>query len=84
MLAPSTAKFAPLGAKPGVVMEDTIEFYATVTAIDLQKRTATLQFADGSTKTYKVRSDIDLTKRKPGEKVVFRSTEVLAIRLEKP
>jgi hypothetical protein len=31
-----------------------------------------------------VRHDVDLTKRSIGEKVVIRSTETLAISLEKP
>ena len=56
----------------------------TVTAIDQEQRTATLQFKDGSTKTLPVRDDIDLTLRKVGDRVVFRLTEKLAISVEKP
>ena len=53
-------------------------------AIDPGKRTATLRFEDGSTKTFPVRDDIDLSLRKVGEKVVFLVTEMIAISVEKP
>jgi hypothetical protein len=74
---------APKGAKPGGVVAETTEVIATVTAIDQDKRTATLTFDDGSTKTLPVRTDVDLSKRKVGEKVVFRVTETVAIRVAK-
>jgi hypothetical protein len=75
---------APLGAKPGVLTAETYQVTGTVTAIDLKKHKATLQFPDGSSKTVAVRQDVDLTKRKIGEKVVIRTTEVFAILIEKP
>jgi len=75
---------APVGAKPGAMAAETAQVTATVSAIDLKHHKATLRFADGSTKTVAVRQDVDLTKRKIGEKVVIRSTEMFAILLEKP
>lgn len=75
---------APLGAKPGAATAETVQVTATVTAIDLKNHKATLRFSDGSTKTIAVRQDVDLTKRKVGEKVVIRATEVLAVLIEKP
>ena len=75
---------APKGAQPGGLIAETTQITGTVTAIDPEKRTATLRFEDGSTKTFPVRSDVDLTKRKLGEKVVFRITEMIAISVEKP
>jgi hypothetical protein len=75
---------APKGAKPGGLVAQTTRITATVGAIDMKKRTATLRFEDGSTKTFSVRDDIDLSQRKVGEKVVFQVTEMLAIRVEKP
>lgn len=74
---------APKGAAPGGLMADTVQTVATVTAIDTKKRTATLRFQDDSEKTFAVRDDIDLTKHKIGEKVVFEVTEVLAIDVSK-
>jgi len=75
---------APKGSKPGAMTAETYQVTATVSAIDLKKRKATLLFPDGSLKTFPVRTDVDLTKRKVGEKVVIRTTEVFAILLEKP
>lgn len=75
---------APVGAKPGMMMADTVQVTATVSAINLKKHKATLQFPDGSTKQFAVRNDVDLSQRKVGEKVVIRSTETFVVLLEKP
>ncbi|MDO9581996.1 MAG: hypothetical protein Q7J24_02625 [Desulfomicrobium sp.] len=75
---------APKGAQPGGLVVASNQVTDTVTAIDHEQRTATLQFKDGSTKTLPVRDDIDLTLRKVGDQVVFRLTEKLAISVEKP
>jgi translation elongation factor P/translation initiation factor 5A len=75
---------APVGAKPGVFMANTVEVTAKVEAIDLEHRKATLRFPDGKSKTFKVRKDVDLTKGKLGDEVVIRTTEALAITVEKP
>jgi hypothetical protein len=44
----------------------------------------TLQFEDGTTHTVAVRPDVDLSKRKVGDKVVIRTTGALAIQVVKP
>jgi hypothetical protein len=75
---------APKGARPGGLAAGTTTVTAKVTAIDQKKRTATLRFEDGSTKTFPVRSDVDLKQRKVGEQVTFRVTERIAINVEKP
>jgi len=75
---------APKGAKPGGFMAGTVEVTATVSALDLKRHKATLRFPDGSTHTVAVRQDVDLTQRKVGEEVVIRTTESLAISVEKP
>jgi hypothetical protein len=75
---------APKGAKPGGLVAGTVQVTATVTAIDATNRKATVRFEDGSTKTFPVRADIDLSRRKVGEKVVFLVTEMIAISVEKP
>jgi len=75
---------APVGAKPGLVMANTVEVTARVEALDLEHRTATLRFPDGTTQSFKVRKDVDMTKAKIGDEVVFRATEALAISVEKP
>jgi hypothetical protein len=75
---------APKGAKPGGMMVETTRVTAKVTAIDAEQHTATLQFEDGSKHTVAVRPDVDLSKRKVGDKVVIRTTGALAIRVVKP
>ena len=75
---------APKGDQPGGLAAETIQVTAKVAAIDLEKRTATLRFEDGSTETFPVRADVDLSRHKVGEQLVFRVTEMIAIRVDKP
>ena len=75
---------APKGGQPGGLAAETIQVAGKVIAIDLEKRKATLQFEDGSTETFSVRPDIDLSRHQVGERVVFRVTEMIAIGIEKP
>ena len=75
---------APRNAKPGIMTSETYQITATVSAIDIKERTATLTFSDGSSKKFDVRSDVDLNKRKVGEMVVIRTSETFAIKMEKP
>ena len=82
--AAALVALAPKGAKPGGIVASTIQLTAKVTAIDLKHHKATLQFPDGTTRTVAVRNDVDLTKRQVGEEVVIRTTEALALSVEKP
>ena len=82
--AAALVALAPKGAKPGGIVASTVQITATVTAINLKRHKATLQFPDGSTKTVAVRKDVDLTQRKVGEEVVIRCTEAVAIQVERP
>jgi hypothetical protein len=75
---------APKGGRPGGVIADTTQVTATIMAIDPRGHTATLQFANGSFKTFPVRHDIDLGRYNAGEKVVFLLTNMIAIKVEKP
>jgi hypothetical protein len=75
---------APLGKKPGVAMATTEQLVATVTKINTKTRKATLTFSDGSSKTVKVRDDIDLSKHKVGDRVVIRLTDAYALKVESP
>ena len=77
-------ELAPKGAQPGGVVAEAVKVTATVTAIDQAKRTATVRFDDGTFETLPVRDDIDLSKRKVGEKVVFIVTQMVALSVEKP
>jgi hypothetical protein len=75
---------APKGAKPGGLTAETQQYTATITALNLKRRQATLRFPDGTARTFAVRKDVDLNQRKVGEKVVIRVTAAMAIAVEKP
>lgn len=80
----TTVALAPVGAKPGALIADTVEVTAKVSSIDLKQHKATLQFPDGTSKTFKVRPDVELTTESVGQEVVIRTTDALAISVEKP
>jgi len=75
---------APKGAKPGALVAETQQYTARISAINLKKRQATLLFPDGSSRTFAVRQDVDLSQRKVGEDVAFRVTMATAISVKKP
>jgi len=82
--AVSVIALAPIGAKPGGVLANTEEITAKVKAINIKKRKATLLFPVGTSHTFKVRPDVDMTRHSIGDEVVFRATEAMAISVEKP
>jgi len=82
--AAGVVALAPIGAKPGGVIANTEEITAKVKAIDLKHRKATLLFPDGTSHTFAVRPDVDMTKHAVGDEVVMRATEAVAISVEKP
>ena len=82
--AAAAVALAPLGEKPGALMASTVEITAKVKAIDTKHRKATLLFPDGTTKTFPVRPDVDMTKHRVGDEVVIRATEAIAVSVEKP
>ena len=69
--------------KPAGIAAEVTVVTADVVAIDQAKRTATLKFSDGKTKTISVRDDVDLSQHKVGEQVVFQMTEMVAINVVK-
>ena len=75
---------APKGAKPGIMMANTVELTAKVKSLNLKRHRATLEFPDGKSKTFDVRPDVDLTQVKLGDEVAIRATEALAISVERP
>jgi hypothetical protein len=80
----TTVTVAPAGEKPAVMAADTIEVTAKVVGINQKNREASLQFPDGTVRIVKVRPDVDMTKAKLGDEVVIRSTEDMAIKVERP
>ena len=75
---------APQGAKPGVVMTDTVEVTAEIVSLDRKKRRVTFEFVDGSAQTVKIARDLDLTQVQVGDSVRVQVTEAVAISVEAP
>jgi hypothetical protein len=61
-----------------------VQFTAKITSVDLKRHTATLQLPDGTSKTFNVRPDVELTKETVGVDVVIRVTAAVAVSVEKP
>jgi len=70
--------------KPEAGLANTKEVTAKVKSIDPGQHKVTLVYPDGSTHKLMVRNDVDLSKRKVGEEVVIRTTDAMAIKVEKP
>jgi len=75
---------APIGAKPGAVMADTVKITAKITAIDAQRRAVTLSLPDGTSKKVKAGKQVNLSAVKVGDNVTVQHTEAVAISVEKP
>lgn len=73
---------APEGSKPGLLMAETLELTAVIKAMDSTQRTATLQFADGSQRTVKVRPDVEMKPEYLGRELVLRMTSAVAVSVE--
>jgi hypothetical protein len=75
---------APVGAKPGGKVMDTVGFTARVVTVDYEQRLVTLLMPDGQNKTVKVGPDIDLAKVNPGDIVGVRLTRAMILTVGKP
>lgn len=73
---------APVGAKPGGVMVDTVRATAEVVAVDAKKHRVTLKLGDGDTKKVKVGKKVNLAAVNVGDNVTVVLSEGLAIHVE--
>jgi len=71
------------GGTPGGAVVATTKITAKIKALDAKARTATLTFEDGKEEIFEVRPDVDMTKYKAGQSVVFLITELLALEVAK-
>lgn len=78
-----TAGGAEEGATPGGAVIATTKITAKIKALDTKERTATLVFADGKEDVFEVRPDVDMSKYKAGQSVVFLITDLLALEVKK-
>jgi hypothetical protein len=79
----TTVTLAPVGAKPGGVLVDTAQVTVKVIDVDAAKHKVTFALPDGTTKTVKVGTKVDLSTVRPGDNVTVQVSEGLAITVEK-
>jgi len=80
----TTVAVAPKGEKPRAIATKTVEMTAKVEAIDYDKRLVTLLGPQGNRRTVKVDERVKrLNEVKPGDEVVVRHTEAVAIAFSK-
>lgn len=79
----SAAGLAPVGAKPGVYVADAVEVTAKITAINYNKRTATLALPDGTSQAIKVGKQVNLGNFKTGDDVTVEYAEAMALTVTK-
>ncbi len=75
---------APKGAKPAVLLAETVQVTAVVAAVDLKAHTISIKQPGGSRKAVTVdRGFKRLREFRPGDRVILRLTEALALKIEK-
>lgn len=79
----SAVGLAPVGAKPGVYVADAVEVTAKITAINYNKRTATLALPDGTSQTIKVGKQVNLGNFKSGDDITVEYAEAMALTVTK-
>jgi translation elongation factor P/translation initiation factor 5A len=76
---------APKGAKPGVLMAETVEVKAKVESVNTKKHTITFLNPDGSKKTVKVgKKAKELKELQKGDDIVLRITQAMMIDVKAP
>jgi translation initiation factor IF-1 len=74
----------PDGGKPGIKAVRIVRFTAKVVSVDPMGHQATLQLADGQTRTERVRDTVNLADLKPGDTVSVRLIEMRTVLVETP
>ena len=72
------------GEMPGFATVDTVMVKATITALNVTQRLATLSAEDGTTKTVLVADDVPLHTIEVGDEVRLRVTTAVAISVVRP
>jgi hypothetical protein len=75
---------APRGDKPGVMGVETQVVVATITALNVADRLATLELENGEIRTIKVSEDARLDSVDVGDQVRLRLTRAVAVNVVKP
>ena len=83
-VAGAGAALAPVGAKPGGVLVETMQVTAKVTSVNTKTHKVTFALPDGTTNQVKAGKKVDLALVHPGDNVTVQIGEGLAITVEKP
>ena len=75
----TTVSLAPKGEKPAGMIVKTVEMTAQVESVDVAARTIALRGPEGNVKVMKVDDSVPLQGVKPGDEVVVRHTEAVAL-----
>jgi hypothetical protein len=78
------AVFTPADAQSGALRSETVQRLARVEAVDGKRRQTALVFADGVSKTFPIRKDVDPQQIKPGSEVVIRTSSWVVLTQGKP
>jgi len=79
----AAVEVAPLGEKPGIAGVKTFVIKATVEAINVSDRIATVRYEDGNVTSVKVADGVDLDTVDVGDEVRLRVTQAMAISVVK-
>jgi hypothetical protein len=79
----TTVSLAPKGAKPGILVANTVEVNGTIESIDAAKRTITLRKPAGESRKLKLAPMVKLANPRKGDDVVVRYTQAVALFVEK-
>jgi len=79
-----TVMLAPKGAKPGMIVANTIRVTGKIQLVDMTNRMVTITGPGGMSKGFKVGHNVDLRGLRAGDDVVVRYTEAVALDVQKP
>jgi hypothetical protein len=82
--AGSTVELAAEGQRPGAVVTNVAQITARVQSVDARTRTVTLMGPEGMIGPFRVDPSVDLSRVDPGDDVVARVTEAIAIEVTAP
>jgi hypothetical protein len=80
----TSGTLAPIGAKPGGAVADTVQETVKIAAINTKARRVTFLDNNGISQTTNVGEHIDLSKAKVGDSVTISHTQGIAVSVEKP
>lgn len=81
----TTVVLSPRGAMPATIVANTIRITGKIQTVDMANRRVTVTGPSGMSKAFKVGSNVkNLAALRPGDDVVIRYTEALAMDLQKP